>query len=57
MEIIFGIVCVIVAGFFCYISFVCVEEEKTGKRVPLFWEKDFKLFDKSDVKYRDGDNT
>tara|TARA_B100002019_G_scaffold292029_1_gene313940 strand:- start:3943 stop:4116 length:174 start_codon:yes stop_codon:yes gene_type:complete len=57
METIFGIVCVITAGFFCYISFVCVEEEKTGKRVPLFWEKDFKLFNKSDVKYRDGDNT
>ena len=57
MEIIFGIVFVLGAGFFCYVGFVAYEEEKTGKRVPLFWEKDFKLFDKSDVKYRDGDNT
>tara|TARA_B100001564_G_scaffold322608_1_gene302081 strand:+ start:96 stop:269 length:174 start_codon:yes stop_codon:yes gene_type:complete len=57
MEMIFGIVFVTFAGFFCYISCVAYEEEKTGKRVPLFWEKDFKLFDKNDVKYRDGDNT
>ena len=36
MEIIFGIVFVLGAGFFCYVSFVAYEEEKTGKRVLCF---------------------
>ena len=40
----------------CHIS----EEKRQGKWIPLPWEKDGwgrKLFDKNDVKYRDGDNT
>ena len=34
------------------------EEERQGKEIPLFWErKKRKLFDKSDLEYKDGDNT
>lgn len=38
-----------------------ISEEKAGKRIPLPWERMFKkerkVFDKSDIEYRDGDNT
>ena len=47
-----------------YVGAVVNEEERRGKRIPLIWEKDGflrmtkrKVFDKSDIKYRDGDNT
>ena len=33
------------------------DEEKKGKCIPLPWEKKRKIFDKSDIEYRDGDNT
>jgi hypothetical protein len=49
---------VILAAFFAYMSSHCAEEQRRGKRIPLPWERiKRKIFDKSDVKYRDGDNT
>jgi hypothetical protein len=45
-----------VAYMGCHIS----EEKRKGEWIPLPWEKDGwarNLFDKNDVKYRDGDNT
>ena len=56
-DIIIGVLVCIGAGLFCYVSSVVVEEKKRGKRIPLFWEEDFKFFNKSDTHYRDGDNT
>jgi len=51
-------------GIFALYSSVLVHEKKTGKSVILPWEKDGffrktkrKIFDKSDIEYRDGDNT
>lgn len=46
--------------FLCtYISCHIVEERRAGKYIPLPWEKKTTppLFDKSKIKYRDGDNT
>jgi len=47
-----------------YIGFHMACEKDAGKYIPLLWEKGgalnktyHKLFNKSDVKYRDGDNT
>ena len=47
-----------------YVSAHVQEEQRKGKKIPLFWEKGSwlrkvkrKIFDKSDIKYRDGDNT
>lgn len=58
MEIILGIFVVFVAGIFAYGSFHVAEEQRQGKRIPLIWErKKRKIFDKSDIEYRDGDNT
>jgi|TARA_R110000796_G_C14509024_1_gene429687 hypothetical protein len=59
-----GLVFIIIAAIAVYIGAVVQEESRKGKRIPLFWEKDSylrvtkrKVFDKSDIKYRDGDNT
>lgn len=58
-ETLFVISLLVAMAFFAYMSSHMVEEKKRGKRIPLPWESDykFKCFDKSDVKYRDGDNT
>ena len=49
---------VILAAFFAYMSSHCAEEQKQGRRIALPWERiKRKVFNKSDVKYRDGDNT
>lgn len=49
---------VILAAFFAYMSFHCAEEQRQGKTIKLPWEKvKRKIFDKSDIEYRDGDNT
>ena len=43
---------------FLYVSEHMRQERKAGKQIPLPWEKpNRKPFDKSDIKYRDGDNT
>ena len=48
----------VIMGFFCYVSEHIIEEKKKGKSIPLPWEKKKrKIFDKSDIEYRDGDNT
>lgn len=59
LEFAFNIIILCVGLFFVYMSSHVVEEKKKGKRIPLFWESDYRIkcFDKSCVKYRDGDNT
>lgn len=58
MDIIIGIIVVSVAGIFAYGSCHVAEEQRQGKRIPMIWERDRrKIFDKSDIEYRDGDNT
>ena len=61
MEYIIGIILIIASFLFAYVSSVVLDEEKKNKKIPLFWEKEFwkkrKIFDKSDIEYRDGDNT
>tara|TARA_Y100001938_G_C7812719_1_gene292697 strand:- start:357 stop:533 length:177 start_codon:yes stop_codon:yes gene_type:complete len=58
MEILFGIIFCSIAGFFVYMMVHIQEEERQGKQIPLFWEREKrKLFDKSDLEYKDGDNT
>jgi hypothetical protein len=67
IETIAGIVIVIGAGFFAFMSSHIVSEKKAGKTIPLPWEKKrlnnnspdmgTGKFDKQRVPYRDGDNT
>ena len=59
LETLFQIIILCVGVFFVYMSSHMVEEKKRGKTIPLPWESNykFKCFDKSNVKYRDGDNT
>ena len=58
LEILMGGAVLIVGFFFTYMSSHLVSEKKLGHRIPLPWEKETrKLFDKSYIKYRDGDNT
>ena len=71
MSTFLGISLIILMALFVYVSSVVVEEQKRGKRIPLFWERNFmnrlleksfqkkanKLFNKDQLKYRDGDNT
>ena len=64
-----GAVALIVAFFlFSYIGIHIVFEKDAKKSIPLIWEKgglihsllyrkDREVFDKSKIKYRDGDNT
>jgi len=64
-----GAVALIVAFFlFSYIGIHIVFEKDAKKTIPLIWEKggllhkllnrkDYEVFDKSKIKYRDGDNT
>lgn len=57
IEIIAVGVLLLTGTFFVYMSSHMLSERKSGKTIPLPWEKKFKLFDKSKIKYRDGDNT
>ena len=58
INFILGAVLIVVMFFFAYMSSHLVSEKKAGKTIPLFWEEDrTKPFDKSDIEYRDGDNT
>lgn len=53
-----GLLFTIGAFFFMYMSSHVNSERKLGKTIPLPWEKNKrKIFNKSDIKYRDGDNT
>lgn len=57
--------CLVLGGFFLlWIGAHVEEEHRKGESIPLPWEKGGwmnrakrKIFDKSDIKYRDGDNT
>ena len=64
IELIVAVIVLVVMLGAVYVGAVVSEEERRGKRIPLIWEKDGflrmtkrKVFDKSDIKYRDGDNT
>lgn len=59
LETLFQIIILCVGFLFTYMSAHMVSEKKAGKTIPLPWESNykFKCFDKSCVKYRDGDNT
>lgn len=58
LDTIIGIIFLIPMALFTYIGCHMSEEKRAGKYLPLFWEKGgMKIFDKSDVKYTDGDNT
>ena len=64
IELIVAVIVLVVMLGAVYVGAVINEEERRGKRIPLIWEKDGflrmtkrKVFDKSDIKYRDGDNT
>jgi len=47
----------IFAIFIIYMQTHIIQEQKQGKSIRLPWEKKRKPFDKSDIEYRDGDNT
>ena len=52
-----GIPLCIIAALFVYVGVHIQEENRQNKQLPFFWERGRKPFDKSDIKYRDGDNT
>ena len=65
---IFGLVLIIAFILLSYIGIHIVFEKDAKKSIPLIWEKggllhkllnprDYEVFDKSKIKYRDGDNT
>jgi len=59
LQMLFSIAAFFMFALIAYLSVHIVEEEKQGKTIPLPWERkpSTKLFDKSHVQYRDGDNT
>lgn len=57
MDILFAILFMLGSALFAYMSSHLVEEQKRGKRLPLFWEQDRKPYDKANTYYCDGDNT
>ena len=40
LQFVLGIALSIFGFFFLYVQSVCVHEQKTGKRVKMFWEED-----------------
>lgn len=64
MSYTFGSILLVIMGWFVYMGAHIQEESRKGEYIPLPWEKDGffrkvkrKIFDKSKLKYRDGDNT
>lgn len=58
MEYFITVIITSIAAVFAYGSAHVAEEQKQGKYIPLPWEtNNNKIFDKSDIKYTDGDNT
>jgi hypothetical protein len=63
MEIVNTIFMIVMMAFMTWVAYMgchISEEKRKGEWIPLPWEKDGwarNLFDKNDVKYRDGDNT
>ena len=58
-QTIFTVFLLVAMIFFTYMSVHMAEEKRQKRTIPLPWERNykFKCFDKSMVKYRDGDNT
>ena len=63
-----AVVLIVAFFFFSYLGIHIVFEKDAKKTIPLIWEKggilhkllnrkDYEVFDKSKIKYRDGDNT
>lgn len=57
MEYIIGTLLICFGAFFAYMSSHMISEQKLGKQIPLPWERNNTIFDKSKIKYTDGDNT
>tara|TARA_B100001939_G_C16932233_1_gene614401 strand:- start:2114 stop:2287 length:174 start_codon:yes stop_codon:yes gene_type:complete len=57
MEVLTAAAFIFFGTFFAYMSSHLVSEKKAGKQLPFPWEKSEKIFDKSKIKYTDGDNT
>jgi len=64
LEYLLGFIILFVAVLITYVSIHMEQEKYEGKTLPLPWEKGGwmrggkpKIFNKSDVVYRDGDNT
>ena len=60
LETILGVFILTVMILFVYVGMHIQEENRQNKSIPLIWEhllNKRKPFDKSDIKYRDGDNT
>jgi hypothetical protein len=67
LQLFAGAAFIILMFLFVYIGQHIQEEKHQGKGLPMMWEPDGlwsrwfkktrKTFDKSDIKYRDGDNT
>jgi len=66
IDIIVGLIILVVSILCMYVQFHMEREKREGKGLPLPWEKGGwmrnswgfrKPFDKSDIEYRDGDNT
>lgn len=64
----FGFVIIVAFFLFSYIAIHMVFEKDGKKYIPLIWEKggilhkflkpkEYEVFDKSKIKYKDGDNT
>ena len=57
MDLFIGTLLVLGSGLFAYMSGHMVEEQKRGKRIPFFWESDYKPYVKANTHYCDSDNT
>ena len=67
LEQLFAIILLVICSVFAYIGVHMSLEKDAKKHIPLIWEpggflyelfkSQQKQFDKSDIKYRDGDNT
>ena len=58
VQIIVTAVLIIGSAYLTFMSSHIVSEKKAGHRIPLPWEKKkYKVFNKADIEYRDGDNT
>jgi len=67
LEQFFAFIMLMIFTIFTYIGIHMSFEKDSKKHIPLLWEpggllynlfkKEQKQFDKSDIKYRDGDNT
>jgi L-asparagine transporter-like permease len=60
LEQFFAFIMLMIFTMFTYIGIHMSFEKDSKKHIPLLWEPGglfYNQFDKSDIKYRDGDNT